>query len=181
MIAEVEASVTAAIAKKAELEKRRLAGDLLLDFGGHFRVMGATGQAQYWVVAADGSLREPDTINYRKRYSEEGEKWWKVVEADELALSWHKAYTAADHEFAVNKKPAAGCTPAQLETAARLEEEIAERFHTVFGIYGSASAPFGVGWGLGSSKPKSQAPALEDAKPASLDALAALKAKWGAR
>jgi hypothetical protein len=42
MIAEVEASVTAAIAKKAELEKRRLAGDLLLDFGGHFRVMGAT-------------------------------------------------------------------------------------------------------------------------------------------
>lgn len=32
----------------------------LTNFGGHYRIMGATRNAQFWVICPDGSFREPD-------------------------------------------------------------------------------------------------------------------------
>ncbi len=150
--------------------------------------MGATSQAQYWVVRPDGTQRDPDTISYRKRYSEEGDKQWRQVEPDELAISWFKAYTAADNDFVVNKAPVGGCTIAQLETVHRLEAEIAERWEGMSGISGSGSPRIDIGWGLGSSKSPARAnQKREEAQQQSnspkvdLSSLDALKQKWGAK
>lgn len=133
---------------KAKIEQ----GEILTDFGGHFRVMGATGNAQYWVIRPDGSQREPDEVSYRKRYTSEGEKNWCLVGLEELAISWFKANTAADHEFVVNKLPVGECTPEQLETVVRLEQELEERFYGRTGLTsGELSPEIGLGWNL---KPK---------------------------
>lgn len=179
----VLARFTNVSSEMAALEQKQNSGEVLVDFGGHFRVMGATSQAQYWVVRSDGSLRDPDTISYRKRYSEEGDKQWRQVEPDELAISWFKAYTAADHDFVVNKAPVSGCTATQLETVDRLEAEIAERWEGMSGISGSGS---GMGWNLGSSKPPAPANHKEEKENKPIEAgsqefsLDALRNKWGA-
>ncbi|MBI1908274.1 hypothetical protein HYS28_02565 [Candidatus Uhrbacteria bacterium] len=114
--------------------------------------MGATGNADYWVVRPDGTLRDPDEVSYRKRYTSEGDKQWRLVGADELAITWSKAYTAAPHEFAVAKLPVGGCTTEQLATVSRLEREISGRFQGATGISGTASPGIGGGWDLPSSK-----------------------------
>ena len=184
----VIARFTDVSSEMAALEQKQNSGEVLVDFGGHFRVMGATSQAQYWVVRPDGTQRDPDTISYRKRYSEEGDKQWRQVEPDELAISWFKAYTAADHDFVVNKAPVGGCTIAQLETVDRLEAEIAERWEGMSGISGSGSPRIDIGWGLGSSKSPARAnQKREEAQQQSnspkvdLSSLDALKQKWGAK
>ncbi|MFA6131052.1 MAG: hypothetical protein WC730_02230 [Patescibacteria group bacterium] len=130
------------------LYKRENSGEVLANWGGHFRVMGASGNCDYWVICPDGTLREPDTVEYRKRYTSEGEKQWRLVGPKELALTWSKAYTAADHEFRVAKLPAGGCTAEQLATIERLEREISEKFHGTTGISGRVSPMIGKGWGL---------------------------------
>lgn len=170
------------------LEQKQNSGELLVDFGGHFRVMGATNQAQYWVVCSDGTLRDPDTVSYRKRYSEEGDKQWRTVQSDELAISWSKAFTAAEHRFVVNKAPVAGCAASQLETVSRLEAEIAERCGGMSGMGGSNSPDIGLGWSLGSSKPAGRAKQNEEKREEENqvqgkeeDPLAALRKKWGAK
>jgi hypothetical protein len=125
---------------KAEVLRRRVeAGECLTNFGGRFRVMGATSQAQYWVIRPDGSERLPDEVKYRTGYTLEGEKLWRLVGREELAISWFKAYTAADHEFVVNKLPVGGCTPQQLSAVERIAREIAERW---------PQNRVGKGWGL---------------------------------
>lgn len=136
-------------AKATVLLAREQKGEGLANFGGHFRVMGATGNVDFWVVRPDGSLRDPDEVQYRKRYTSEGEKYWRLVGPEELAISWFKAYTAADHDFVVNKLPIGGCTPEQLMTVKRIEREIAVRFDGSVGMSGSTSPVIGRGWNLG--------------------------------
>ncbi|NCU44154.1 hypothetical protein EOM71_00555 [Candidatus Falkowbacteria bacterium] len=136
------------------LEQRQNSGEVIVYFGGHFRTMGATHNAQYWVIRADGTEREPDEVNYRKRYTFEGEKSWRLVGPEELAISWFKAYTAADHEFIVNKVPQGGCTLEQLMTVKRLEAEISQQFYGSVGVSGRVSPEIGKGWNLGETKPE---------------------------
>lgn len=141
---------------KAEVIRRRSEqGEILANFGGHFRVMGAAGQCQYWVIQPNGAERDPDEVEYRKRYTSEGSKRWRLVGTEELALSWSKSNTASDHEFVVEKLPAGGCTIEQLATIERLEREISERFDGAVGISGKVSPCISKGWGL-DSKPSSK-------------------------
>jgi len=121
--------------------------------------MGAAGQCQYWVIQPDGAERDPDEVEYRKRYTAEGSKTWRLVGPGELAISWSKGNTAANHEFIVDKLPAGGCTAEQLATIERLEREINERFDGAVGMSGTISPGIGKGWGLGfkpSSKPNTK-------------------------
>ena len=160
------------------LEQRQGSGEVLVDFGGHFRVMGATGNAQYWVIRPDGSEREPDDISYRRRYTEEGDKTWRTVQPDELAISWWKSCTAAEHVFKVDKPPVNGCTPEQLATVDRIEREIDERFKGSTGISGTLSPTIGNGWGLvqRTNTPEVVVSATpeDDNRPADLSKLSAL-------
>ncbi len=64
-------------------------GQILLNWGGHFRVMGNSGHSQYWVIGSDGRLRSHTDIDYRKAYSAEGNKYWRIVGPEELALKWN--------------------------------------------------------------------------------------------
>jgi hypothetical protein len=130
------------------LEKRQSSGEVLPNFGGGFRVSGRTGNAQYWVIGPDGAEREPDEVSYRKRYTSEGEKVWHLVEQEELAVSWFKVNSAANHEFVVNKVPFDGCTPEQLVTIERIEREIESKWEGVTGVSGKVSPSVGEGWGL---------------------------------
>ena len=141
-------TISAAWAKAARLCELQKAGNILVNWGGHFRVMGATCQADYWVIRPDGSLRLPTSTGYRKRYMDEGEKTWRLVGTEELALSWSKAFTAAHHEFVVAKLPEGGCTPAQLEAVSRIEAELEKRWSDALGMSGKASPGIGMGWGL---------------------------------
>lgn len=133
---------------EAEVLQRRVdAGECLVNFGGHFRVMGATGQTQYWVIRPDGTEREPDKVSYRMRYTSEGEKCWRLVSPDELALVWIKANTAAPHEFTVAKLPVGdGVTDSQFATVKRLEAEIEKVWQGMKGMSGKSSPPIGEGW-----------------------------------
>ncbi len=63
-------------------------GQILLNWGGHFRVMGNSGHSQYWLIGANGNLRSHTDIDYRKAYSSEGNKYWRIVGPEELALTW---------------------------------------------------------------------------------------------
>ncbi len=58
----------------------------LVNFGGHFRMMGAANNEDYFVVSYDGLIRQADTISYRKAYRSEGEKLWNFVGQNETAL-----------------------------------------------------------------------------------------------
>jgi hypothetical protein len=129
-------------AKAETLQRRVESGEILTNFGGHFRVMGATGNVQYWVIMPDGSERDADEVNYRKRYTSEGEKKWRLVGPEELAIMWSKAYTAAPHEFVVIKYPDSGCTPEQLSAVKRIECEISKL------CYGTDSVEIAGGWEL---------------------------------
>lgn len=141
-----------AVLPPAEERNREQSDGTLANFGGHYRVMGMTGNAQYWVVRPDGSLREPDEDRgrgYAQKYKgSEGDKRWNVVASEELAISWSKSNTAATHEFVVNKLPVDGVTSAQVEVAKSLQAEIAKRFDGATGCSGRMSPGIGNGWGL---------------------------------
>ncbi len=131
------------------LEERQNSGEVLNDFGGHFRVGSRTGNAQYWVITPDGSERKPDEVKYRKKYTSEGEKVWHLVGPLEVAISWFKGNSAANHEFVVDKIPVGGCcTPNQLEAISRIEHEIAEKWEGVTGMSGKVSPAIGEGWNI---------------------------------
>ena len=139
-------------AKKAEAEARELAervgrGEILVGWTVWQRFGGATNRGAAWVIRPDGSCREHDARNCERR-SNDGDYTWNRVEANELAIAWSKAYTAADHVFTVAKRPVNGLTPAQLGTVERLEREIAEEFDSSRGVSGSESPSIGAGWGL---------------------------------
>lgn len=134
-------------AKAEALQRQVESGEILTNFGGHFRVMGATRNAQYWVIMPDGSERDADEVNYRKRYTSEGEKKWRLVGPEELAITWSKAFTAAPHEFFVSKYPNSGCTPEQLSAVKRIECEISKL------CYGTDSVEIAGGWELRKKSP----------------------------
>jgi len=138
----------------------------LTNFGGHYRVMGATNNAQFWVIRPDGSLREPDEEvgrGYGQKYlGSEGNKRWDVVASEELAISWSKSNTAAAHQFIVNKLPVNGVTPVQIEIAKSLQTEIANRFDGATGCSGRMSHSVGNGWEL---VDETEVPVEEFAKP----------------
>ncbi|MFA5812893.1 MAG: hypothetical protein WC862_00005 [Patescibacteria group bacterium] len=163
-----EAELRLEWAKAEALYARERTGEVLTNWGGHYRVMGATGNCDYWVVRPDGALRDPDGISYRKRYTSEGNKQWRLVGPEELALSWSKGCTADPHRFAINKLPAGGCTAEQLATVEHLEREISKRFEGAVGMSGKPSPGIGEGWNL-VKKPCPNPPAvleLETSVPA---------------
>lgn len=151
--AAVEAELRSEWGKASTLLQAQEQGEVLTNWGGHFREMGATGQAQYWVIRPDGAERAADEVGYRKAYTSEGNKTWRLVGPAELAIFWSKAYTAADHEFVIAKTPVGGCTPEQLATVSRIEREIDERFEGAVGLSGRMSPGAGRGWNFGGSRP----------------------------
>src|SRR3989344_5212256 len=140
------------VEETARLEEGQALGEIILNFGGHYRVMGATNNVQFWVIRPDGSLREPDEEEGRGHNQQykgsEGNKRWDIVAPEELAICWSKSFTAAPHQFTVNKSPVAGCTPNQLTTVKRIEREISERFYGATGCSGRMSPSIANGWDL---------------------------------
>ena len=109
------------IAARAEAEVAD--GTASTDFGGHFRRMGNSGNGDFWVVAADGTLREPDEVEYRKRYTSEGQKKWRFVLSGELALAWQgDPRCPSCGAFEVVHLPVGGLTDAQISAVRQIEE-----------------------------------------------------------
>lgn len=135
------------------LEERKSSGEVLVDFGGSFRTRGATYLADYWVIGGDGAHREPDSCDFERRSSSDGQKNWRLVRPGELAISWTKAYTADPHKFVVNKLPIGGLTRAQIEAVERIEGGIADYCDGSTGMSGRESPLVGDGWGLAPRKP----------------------------
>ncbi|MDP3795489.1 MAG: hypothetical protein Q8R13_06265 [bacterium] len=90
-------------------------GQILLNWGGHFRVMGNSGHSQYWVIGAEGKFRSHTDIDYRKAYTSEGNKYWRIVGPEELALTWSGSISVT-----VVHRPAE-VTGAQRQAVAELE------------------------------------------------------------
>lgn len=156
------------------LHQRQQAGEILVDFSAWHRVGGATNQGNGWVIRPDGTLRDRDSDDVR-RHKSDGTYCWRMVEADELALVWRKAYTAAPHEFVVAKLPVGGCTAEQLCVVATLEAEIHLRFGGTTGLASGIPSPgIGQGWGLVKHQPNDEpAPDMGDLTAA--EKLAALR------
>lgn len=144
-----------------EERNREQSDGTLADFGGHYRIFGATKNAQFWVIRPDGTLREPDEDRgrgYAEKYKgAEGDKRWNVVAPGELAISWWKPSTAASHEFTVNKLPVDGVTPSQIGVVRKLQEEISARFDGSTGCSDTPSPGIGKGWGLEGEKSEENA------------------------
>lgn len=100
------------------------AGVGMIGFRAWKRVGGATNRGEGFVVCPDGSLRERDYATDCRR-SGDGNQIWKIVEQDELAIYYEKAYTAAPFEWHIGFKPAK-LTSEQVETVKRLEREIVD-------------------------------------------------------
>lgn len=169
IIAEVEAELAERERKRVERSAAVAAGTALENFGGYFRRMGVSGNGDWWVVRSDGSLRDPEEVNYRKRYNSEGQKQWSFVGPDELALRWDCGTTRdvdGSSTFEVVKLPVGGCTAAQLHTVRSIEEEI-----------GATPGVFG----LVAKKPQAEAPGSDtSAEPGDVaSGLTALLAKYG--
>jgi hypothetical protein len=137
-------------AQAVELQSQEQKGEILVNWGGNFKLSG-NGSRLYWVVMPDGSLREADETKFVGRYNDEGTKKWLLVAPDEVALAWGKSYTAAPHNFVVNKLPTGEtCTAEQLATIHRIEAELAVKWDGQTGMSGSTSSPpVGNGWGIG--------------------------------
>ena len=117
---------------------------------------GATRAGKGWVIAPDGSLREPDVIdtsmhtskNKRRFQSREGDHIWLKIEPGELVLRWAKANTAAEHEFEVVHCPEC-LTDLQLERVAEIQDEIEASWKGKTGLSSGRMSPsVGQGWGL---------------------------------
>jgi len=137
-------------AQAVELESQEQKGEILVNWGGNFKSSGNGGRL-YWVVTPDGSLREADETKFVGRYNDEGTKKWLLVAPDEVALAWGKSYTAAPHDFVVNKLPIGGvCTAQQLASIHKIESDLAAKWDGQTGMSGQTSSPpVGNGWGIG--------------------------------
>lgn len=113
----------------------------LANFGGQVRESGYSNNAAYYVVATDGSFRNPDVIT-------KTEKLWKVIAEDELALYHAKSFQHAEHVFEVRHLPEAGLTEAQKATVDWLQEQIAGKWEGRITGNGNLSPSMGEGWGL---------------------------------
>ena len=99
---------------------------VLQDFGGHFRRMGRSGNCDHWVIGTDGLRRTPTHVTYRRGHSAQGEKRWRFVGDEELALSW-----GGGDEGHVIQLPKV-LTPAQRKAVCDIEREIGH--HHVFNL-----------------------------------------------
>lgn len=123
--------------------------DCLLNFGGHYRAMGRTGNEDYWVITPEGNKRPANRFEYRKTYTSEGNKYWDVVGPEEIALSWSKRESKAPHVFMIDKLPKSGLTAAQKEAIKQLEAQIEADWKDAEGLVSrTPSPPVGKGWGL---------------------------------
>jgi len=130
------------------LHLRQQAGEIAVNFGGRYRRMGTSNNSDFWVIAGDGQFVDPSRIKYRPRHKEEGEKKWRVVEGQELAIAWKKPSAGAEHQCLVEKFPVEGITPQQQETVRDLTRLLTAQWAGVIGISGKISPSIGFGWGL---------------------------------
>lgn len=155
----------------------------LTNFGGHYRVMGNSKNAQFWVIRADGSFREPDEEvgrGYNQKYlGSEGNKRWDIVAPDELAISWNvgllrDVYAGSSCE--VLHEPVGGRTQLQIDALRRIEEEVGVKIGSFGSFFDGKSLPGHSITGV----VVEEVSAIDNtpAQPASTDALAALAAKF---
>lgn len=151
LIAEVEESAAGYEEREAALRAAEEQGEILRNFGGYWRATGS-GQSVWWVISPDGTAREPDRVEAARHKSPHA-KYWDAVMPSELALFWGKGSNASAHEFQVVKMPNNGCTPEQLATVGRLEDEIERAWEHRAGLASGKSSPsVGGGWGLGAPR-----------------------------
>ena len=143
------AKVRAAVPAAEELCRKQKGGEVLANFDAWKRHGGSTNCGQGWVIRPDGSFREPDSVDCPRPRYDDGTQHWGLVQADELAISWRKACTAAPHEFVVAKRPVGGLTKAQLAAVEEIECGLARQWDGAVGLSGNTvSPPVGRGWGL---------------------------------
>ena len=117
----------AALAKIREIEKlvaNSEKGNVLLNFGGHFRHMGKTGRCDIWVIDPDGRETEAK-IDFRPNYQSEGNKAWSIVQGDCLVLCWYCG--PGSESWEVVRLPKGGATYAQREVVKAIEPH--DRFY----------------------------------------------------
>jgi len=104
-------------------------GEVLVNWEGHFRIMGENNQSNLWVINPDGEEVGPSEIDFRKRYTSEGDKRWNIVGPDQLALRWNRWQESRKffESWEVVKLPVQGITEAQRATIRTLEPH--ERFN----------------------------------------------------
>ena len=122
--------------RTAERERQLAAGEVLENFTAWFRRGGMTNNGYGWVIAADGSRREPQARDRWSR-SSDGEYHWDFVWPEELALRWgchHVGDLLGNSTFEVVKLPVGGCTPAQLAAVRLIEIEDIGTEEGVFGL-----------------------------------------------
>ncbi len=138
----------------------------------HRNGSGSTNLGDGWVIRSDGSLRERNTDDVPK-HKQDGNYLWYLVRPDELAISWKKRYSASPHEFQINHLPVAGCTPEQLATVSRLEEEA----YAKHGL-SNPDEPM-IGWALYKKVELQEEPEDPPADESLEDALLRLKSHFG--
>lgn len=92
--------------------------ELLVNWGGGFRMRGKSGRCNYWVIARDGSLRRPTQIEGYKHTMAEGIKYWRVIGPEELALAWDQ------YDGALVANMPKVLTQAQLKTVSEIEASL---------------------------------------------------------
>lgn len=138
--------------------------EILLDFGGRFRIGGWSDQQEYLVIQQDGTLREPDKLRFSGRDKDMGEKMWNLVTPSELALTWTKANTGTPHQFEVAKMPVDDITIEQREAARRFVQTVALRFDGQKSMSGILSPPAGRGWNFEAARARFEADIAEEAE-----------------
>ena len=120
------AKALAKIQEAEELLANAERGEVLINFGGHFRHMGDNDQCDVWVIGPGQEVESE--VSYRKRYTSEGDKHWPIVRPDELALRWTRSQGGGQfgETWEVVKLPVNRLTEAQREGARRVE--LHERF-----------------------------------------------------
>lgn len=98
------------------LQARAQAGEILVNVDWGRRRQGGAGNCDGWVVRPDGTHRDPDKVGDERHTRR---IFWRIVEADELALLWQGGYTGE-----VAKLPVGGCTKEQLDAVTAIEQEL---------------------------------------------------------
>lgn len=109
-----------------KLRQKQDSGEILVRFNAWHRRGGMSGNGDGWVIQPDGSLRQHDSDDVA-RHKSDGIYCWDRVSEEELALQWSCGTmhdVAGSSGFIVAKLPVGGCTEAQLEAVARIEDEL---------------------------------------------------------
>lgn len=101
-----------------QLEQRQNSGEILVGFVAWHRRGGVRNQGDGWVIRPDGSFRERDSDTV-PRFKSDGTYRWDLIEPEELALRWEGGLSAE-----ISHLPVSGSSDAQLETVAKIEQEL---------------------------------------------------------